>query len=364
MKDLKNNLTTSGKGSTNIQSKRTKGFGYQVLGFGAGGGVIGPQFTIATGGTITECGDFKIHTFTGPGTFCVSQAGNPVPGCTPAGGPGNVDYLAVAGGGAGNRCGGAGGGAGGYRFTDGTSSGCYSAGPAPLGASGFPISAGAFPITVGGGGAASPAQCIGCLKGSDSIFSTITSTGGGGGGNGYNMTSASSTAGAPGGSGGGGGGNYPSSPEFFVAGTGNSPPVSPSQGNPGGTGAADSTRPQETGGGGGAGAVGSNATLNTQPGAGGTGLASSITASAVTRAGGGGGGSWSPDNWGPGNPGSSGGSGGGGAGGRGGCCEAVGAAGTPNTGSGGGGGGRAYARTGKLGGAGGSGIVVIRYKFQ
>src|SRR5210317_328893 len=33
-------------------------------------------FVTATGGTITTCGDFKIHTFTGPGTFCVSCAGN------------------------------------------------------------------------------------------------------------------------------------------------------------------------------------------------------------------------------------------------------------------------------------------------
>ena len=30
-------------------------------------------YTVATGGTITTSGDFKIHTFTGPGTFCVSQ---------------------------------------------------------------------------------------------------------------------------------------------------------------------------------------------------------------------------------------------------------------------------------------------------
>ena len=28
-------------------------------------------FITATGGTITTCGDFKIHTFTGPGTFTV-----------------------------------------------------------------------------------------------------------------------------------------------------------------------------------------------------------------------------------------------------------------------------------------------------
>ena len=28
-------------------------------------------FITATGGTITTCGDYKIHTFTGPGTFTV-----------------------------------------------------------------------------------------------------------------------------------------------------------------------------------------------------------------------------------------------------------------------------------------------------
>ena len=27
------------------------------------------NFIAATGGTVTTCGDFKIHTFTGPGTF-------------------------------------------------------------------------------------------------------------------------------------------------------------------------------------------------------------------------------------------------------------------------------------------------------
>ena len=31
-----------------------------------------PPFLTATGGTITTSGDYKIHTFTGPGTFCVS----------------------------------------------------------------------------------------------------------------------------------------------------------------------------------------------------------------------------------------------------------------------------------------------------
>src|SRR6056300_1592299 len=62
------------------------------------------QFTEATGGTITTSGDFKIHTFTGDGCFTVSQAGVQA-GCS--GGPGNVDYLVVAGGGGAARGGGA-----------------------------------------------------------------------------------------------------------------------------------------------------------------------------------------------------------------------------------------------------------------
>jgi hypothetical protein len=52
MKDLKNKLTT-GKNTKNKSSRpKIKGFGYQVLGFGSGGG--GPAFIEATGGTITE----------------------------------------------------------------------------------------------------------------------------------------------------------------------------------------------------------------------------------------------------------------------------------------------------------------------
>jgi hypothetical protein len=34
----------------------------------------GDSFIAATGGTITTCGNCKIHTFTGPGTFAVSSA--------------------------------------------------------------------------------------------------------------------------------------------------------------------------------------------------------------------------------------------------------------------------------------------------
>jgi hypothetical protein len=36
----------------------------------------GPTFISATGGTVTESGDFKIHTFTGDGCFVVSTLGN------------------------------------------------------------------------------------------------------------------------------------------------------------------------------------------------------------------------------------------------------------------------------------------------
>jgi hypothetical protein len=142
--------------------------------------VIGNAFIVATGGTITTCGDYKIHTFTGPGTFTVTNAGTPAGSTT-------VDYLVVAGGGSGGSRSGSGstfaggGGAGGYRFSNGTASGCYSAGPAPLGASALPVTATAYPITIGAGGAAKTSPGGNGNVGSPSIFSTITSTGGGGG---------------------------------------------------------------------------------------------------------------------------------------------------------------------------------------
>ena len=52
------------------------------------------SFIQATGGTVTTSGDFKIHTFTGGGTFCVSAVGS-APACNV------VDFLVVAGGGSG-----------------------------------------------------------------------------------------------------------------------------------------------------------------------------------------------------------------------------------------------------------------------
>jgi hypothetical protein len=300
------------------------------------------KYVAASGGTETTCGNFKIHTFTGPGTFTVSCGGN-------AEGSTTVDYLVIAGGGSGGTRYGGGGGAGGYRFSNGTASGCYSAGPAPLGASALPVTAQGFPITVGGGGAGvseSPSPtCKTGNRGDNSVFSTITSTGGGGGVK-QNQTGPQEPA-SPGGS--GGGSSYNCGP----GGTGNTPPVSPPQGNTGGNGLGNPY--YTTGGGGGAGGVGGNGPQS-QGGVGGAGLASSITGSAVTR-GGGGGGAGSQNNStspGPAHPGGGGGSPGGGSPGS------TTTAGTVNTGGGSGGG---YGYPGNSGN-GGSGIVVIRYKFQ
>ena len=152
MRNLSNKLNSSGKNTTKVESRRYKSFGYQVLGFGAGGG---KSFIEASGGTVTEDGNFKIHTFTGTGSFVVSKAP----------GDGVVDYIVLAGGGAGavnggalptpvGSCGvGGAGGAGGYRESPGVDTG-YTA--SPLGASpavALPVTAQSYPVTVGGGGA-------------------------------------------------------------------------------------------------------------------------------------------------------------------------------------------------------------------
>jgi hypothetical protein len=304
--------------------------------------VSGRSYITATGGTITTCGNYKIHTFTSDGCFSVSTLGSGT-ACA----PNTVDYLVIAGGGGGGVNHGGGGGAGGWRASDGTSSGCYTAGPAPLTGSvpGITVSATTYPISVGaGGGGGAPSVYGPPTVGSNSIFSTITSSGGGGG-------SANEAGGTgpfnSGGSGGGGKGEQTPTD----AGTGNTPPVSPPQGNPGGTG---SNPTLVSGGGGGVGGAGTNA--GPAGGPGGNGVASSITGTPITKAGGGGGAGRTP------NPAGSGGSGGGGPGGFGPGTPGNGTPAPANTGSGGGGGGGEGAPTG--GGSGGSGIVVIRYKFQ
>jgi hypothetical protein len=318
--------------------------------------VTGVTFITATGGTETTCGDFKIHTFTSDGNFCVSALStNPSYN--------NVSYLVVAGGGGGGGMegqssgGGGGGGAGGYR--EGKISGDpYTASPIAA-ATGVPVSVTSYPITVGGGGAtwSSPyiTACSRGVNGSNSIFSTIISAGGGGGGARNNTYPVGATTGASGGSGGGVGGVGCG---LSVA-TGNTPPVSPPQGNNGGT---RSGSPQQAaGGGGGATAAGCNG-LGNCGGVGGAGATSSINGTPTARAGGGSGGDAGNSQ--------AGGTGGGGASGAyepgscaGGPSGTNGIAGTVNTGGGGGGSSGACSPYNN-GGAGGSGIVIIRYKFQ
>ena len=318
-----------------------------------------PKFIAATGGTITTCGNFKIHSFTGPGTFCVSCGGNPA-------GSVSVDYLVVAGGGSGGSNGpgpgsnGAGGGAGGLRI----GAVCAPSAP-PLVTTALPVTVQGYPITVGAGASAGPSQG---QSGSNSIFSTITSTGGGGGGAGTPGGSPP-RVGLPGGSGGGS--------RDGTAGSGNTPPVSPPQGNDGGCG--------PYGGGGGAGSPGKGTPQVPSPAAGNVSAGEGfpvatvfgsapkgfylpdspnvgVTAcgtfaggggsgfggtNATSRAGGPGGGGQSGNRVPAGNP------------------APAGTAGRTNSGGGGGAvGSHPDSGPGGSGGAGGSGIVLIRYKFQ
>ena len=322
-----------------------------------------PTYISATGGCVSTSGDYKIHTFTGPGTFTVTSVGNPAGSTT-------VDYLVVAGGGSGgmgNQAGGAGGGAGGLRISSGTASGSYTVSPLGSGVSAIPVSVQGYPITVGGGGASrsTPAPTRAGNSGNPSIFSTITSAGGGAG-------SGHTNTGSTGGSGGGGTGGGPTAPETGK--NGNTPPVAPSQGNNGGTGGTDASN-VASGGGGGAGSVGGTISNPSNPGGpGGDGIQTNINGTLYYFSGGGGGSSWVV----PGTTGGNGGLGGGGGGyspvssGTGGPGLNNGAAGGPAPGPGDGGAGGANTGGGGGGGndkpgssgAGGSGIVILRYKFQ
>ncbi len=315
------------------------------------------QFITATGGTITCCGNFKIHTFTSPGTFSVTQiASNPADN--------EVDYLVVAGGGGGGwnnnntPQGASGGGAGGFRLSNST--GMPGPQTSPLAnPCGVTITQTDFPITVGAGGAAaSPSPTTNGVKGSNSVFSTITSTGGGFG-SGDTDQPSNPGDGGPGGSGGGAHQCNPSK----STGAGNEPPVSPPQGNPGGTGSSPSG---EAGGGAGAAATNSG-TGGHAHNAGIGGIGSFVVSSGFAGCNGesgpvsgaryfagGGGGSNSPGR----SPGGTNGAGGVGGGGDG-TTSPTGGDGVANTGGGGGGTSNAPGA-----GEGGSGIVIIRYKFQ
>ena len=332
-------LNTEGQSVTFVYVDSTQGW---LNTMDSTSNVRGSPFIAATGGTETTCGDYKIHTFTGPGTFSVSSISS-----TPA--ENTVGYLVVAGGGGGSTfTGSGGGGAGGFREGRNVPIDNFTASPlvanAPTNA--VTLTAAAFPITVGSGGPGSSCSGVQGGTGNVSTFSSITSAGGGGGGK-Y-VSDTPGQAGSQGSSGGSGGGNMFSGPA--TGGVGNTPPVSPSQGNNGGSGSQNvGSGDNAGGGGGGAGATGTNGTPN-NAGPGGNGVATSITGSSVTRGGGGGGGAHAGSV-------GSGGSGGGGAG-TGYPSGTPGGSGTINTGSGGGGSGSG------LGGNAGSGIVIIRYKFQ
>ena len=328
---------TDNESLTLVYADATKGW----LAVEEGTGFVGESFITATGGSsIATVGNCKIHTFTGPGTFCVTQiascASNNI-----------VSYAVIAGGGSGGTDVGGGGGAGGFRELKNPVT-PYTASPLdgyPTPGNRITVTATGFPITVGAGGTAPAPGSPKGVDGSVSTFSTITSAGGGAGGGGPAPGVVKN--GNPGGSGGGGGGwsrpagcGGPLGPGCVGApGAGNTPPVTPAQGFNGGIVSAGG--PGWPGaGGGGATAVGVNS-----PGpsplttfvAGGAGATTNITNSPVTYA----------------------------AGGNGGGDQST----VPNTtvapaNSGGGGGGAGNYPTPNKGNAGGSGIVIIRYKFQ
>ena len=362
-------LGTEGEGATLVYIDSTVGWrSIQDNAFAD----VGSDFIAATGGTITEVGDFRIHTFTGPGTFTVSKTAV----CAPVN---KLEYILVAGGGGGGgddqSTAGGGGGAGGFRFASPTlAPATYPAKPLAAPAA-ITAAVQDYPVSVGGGGAGAPgchASGPGTVGVNSSVFS-LTSAGGGGG------TTAGGGSGpsAVGGNGGSGGGaQYYNGPG---KGSGNTPPVSPPQGKDGGVAQGPGTSVYGSGGGGGALAAGEATTPS--PGTGGPGgdggvgggfpnafgTSGESSSPFYYFSGGGGGGIWTnlPA---PVYPGASVGAGGLGGGGDAGPKSSPnssnpGGAATVNTGGGGGGAtGGTPARS--TGGNGGSGIVIIRYKFQ
>jgi hypothetical protein len=291
------------------------------------------NFVEATGGVVTNivsrATPYRVHTFATVGNtnFVVSSGGA-------------VEYLVIGGGGGGGGGagggGGGGGGAGGYRSSiAGETTGGGGAAETPL-----TLTAGTYVITVGAAGVGRSGSS-GWTNGGDSVFSTVTATGGGRGGMQANY------AGGTGGSGGGGGGGDGGGVQ---ANTGGARTASPIQGFAGGRGGHTGGTALGGGGGGGAGAAGTDWS-NEVGGNGGDGLASQATGTWIVRAGGGGGSqntNTGVRNFGVG------GTGGGGVGGY----TSAAGAGATNTGSGGGGGSHPSDQAGANGG---SGIVILRY---
>ena len=320
-----------------------------------------PAFIAATGGnSTTTIGDFKVHAFTSPGTFCISAVGN-------ASGSNTVETLIVAGGGGASFDRAGGGGGGGVVLTP---------------TSGVSVTAQGYPISIGAGGAgkASPlgAGQHTAANGVNSTGFSLTAIGGGATNRGGNAQPQPAVTGVPGGSGGGGSGGCGTVGPGGTATQPTQPGNSGTYGN--GFAGGNASPAMETGGGGGASAVGVNAVASTTSGPGGAGIDVSPrfgtapqpfyiannsdngpTATGIFAGGGGGGASGSA-------PPSSGGTGGPGGGGFAGNSpintgNASGKNGLGNTG-GGGGGSSNISPAPYTGGNGGSGIVLIRYKFQ
>lgn len=256
------------------------------------------------GGTITDVGGYRIHTFLSSDVFIPPSNMN-------------VEVVVVGGGGGGGGNDGGGGGAGGY---------FYESNHAVVGQQ-------SYGVTVGSGGAGAAAGSYNGVAGNNSIFDNITANGGGYGGGG--------SAGYIGGDGGSGGGAAGSSSTSASGGATNQS----GHGFAGGNNSTGSKKPG--GGGGGSGSAGVNGNnASNLPGNGGNGTTEPITSRYLAGGGGGGGAGASVTSYGQ-------------AGGGNGSSVTNGTSATANTGSGGGGG---MNSTG-AGGAGGSGIVIIRYPF-
>lgn len=154
--------------------------------------------TVATGGTITQVTSggrtWNVHTFTGSGTFTISEVGTDL----------TVNYLVQAGGGGGQRY--SGGGGGGGQVQSGEAS-------APV----FTPSVRSYTVTIGAGGNvglggnSSIQDVQTCSGGGNSVTNGTSASGGSGGGGQYNYGPGTGIAGPPrqgfnGGFGGGGSG--------------------------------------------------------------------------------------------------------------------------------------------------------------
>lgn len=304
------------------------------------------QKIIASGGVITDVGEWRIHRFNSSGTFTLSSlVGTSLP----------IEYLIVAGGGGGGMDMGGGGGGG-----------AVLNGKAIL----TPTS---YTVTVGAGGAGAPAgstngqpgshqYTISATNGGNSSFNGLTANGGGYGGSSYFGYTPNYGYGGTGGNGGGASGysdgntgRNGSATQGYVGGNNGGQYYSGGGGGAGGAGSSGSNRAD--------GGPGKLVTILGRPfywGGGGGGAAYSLSTGGYGGIGGGGGGAlgdttpggkqaimWGiPGTNGPSNS----------------WANVPGGNGGTNTGGGGGGG--SHYNANNKGGNGGSGIVIIRYKIK